>query len=83
MYLFLLQNYTANRIFRMAEEFFTSIGLSPMPESFWQKSILEKPDDGRELQCHATAWDFYDAKDFRLVELINSKYFNFYELFAL
>lgn len=36
-----------------------------MPDVFWQKSILEKPKD-RELICHASAWDFYDAKDFRI-----------------
>jgi hypothetical protein len=54
----------------MAEEFFTSLDLSPMPKTFWEKSILEKPDDDREIQCHATAWDFYDAKDFRLVKLV-------------
>jgi hypothetical protein len=28
--------------------------------------MLEKPTDGREVACHATAWDFYDAKDFRI-----------------
>ena len=35
---------------------------------FWEGSILEKPKDGRELVCHASAWDFYNGKDFRWVE---------------
>lgn len=52
-------------MFRVAEEFFTSLGLSPMPPEFWAESMLEKPTDGREVVCHASAWDFYNRKDFR------------------
>lgn len=52
-------------MFQLAEEFFVSINLTKMPSLFWEKSILEKPFDGRELICHASAWDFYDGKDFR------------------
>lgn len=36
-----------------------------MPETFWKNSILTKPND-REMVCHASAWDFYDGKDFRI-----------------
>lgn len=36
-----------------------------MPPEFWNKSMLEKPTDGREVVCHASAWDFYNGKDFR------------------
>ncbi|XP_030751663.1 angiotensin-converting enzyme-like isoform X2 [Sitophilus oryzae] len=59
------QNYTATKIFRTAEEFFKSINLSEMPETFWNNSVLEKPSD-REIVCHASAWDFFDQKDFRI-----------------
>ena len=52
-------------MFRVAEEFFTSLGLLPMPPEFWAESMLEKPGDGREVVCHASAWDFYNRKDFR------------------
>lgn len=52
-------------MFRVAEEFFTSLGLLPMPPEFWAESMLENPNDGRELVCHASAWDFYNRKDFR------------------
>ena len=51
-------------MFKLAEEFFTSVNLSAMPDTFWERSILEKPS-GRNLICHASAWDFYDGKDFR------------------
>jgi len=37
-----------------------------MTPEFWNRSIIEKPDDGRELVCHASAWDFYDGKDTRI-----------------
>ena len=28
--------------------------------------MLVKPEDGREVICHATAWDFYDGEDVRI-----------------
>lgn len=64
------QNYTTNRIFRTAEAFFKSINLTEMPPAFWKNSILEKPTD-REMVCHASAWDFSDGNDYRLVFLLN------------
>jgi len=61
------QNWTPKKMFKKAEDFFTSMGLDPMPQEFWTGSILEKPTDpGRELVCHASAWDFYNGKDFRI-----------------
>ncbi|XP_063230814.1 angiotensin-converting enzyme-like [Bacillus rossius redtenbacheri] len=59
------QGYKPLKMFQLAEEFFVSLNLSAMPESFWQDSILEKPTD-RDIVCHASAWDFYDGKDFRI-----------------
>ncbi|XP_036428070.1 angiotensin-converting enzyme [Colossoma macropomum] len=59
------QGYNATHMFRVAEEFFTSLGLLEMPPKFWEKSMLEKPD-GREVVCHASAWDFYNREDFRI-----------------
>jgi len=51
-------------MFKLAEEFFTSLNLSAMPAMFWERSILQKPED-RDIICHASAWDFHDGKDFR------------------
>ncbi|XP_066583828.1 angiotensin-converting enzyme-like [Prorops nasuta] len=59
------KGYNATSIFRLAENFFTSINLTAMPDTFWQNSILEKPKD-REIICHTSAWDFYNGKDFRI-----------------
>ena len=33
---------------------------------YFAGSIIEKPADGRDLTCHASAWDFYNGKDFRI-----------------
>uniref|UniRef100_A0A1S4GWX3 Angiotensin-converting enzyme n=1 Tax=Anopheles gambiae TaxID=7165 RepID=A0A1S4GWX3_ANOGA len=59
------QGYTPMKIFQTAEEFFTSIGLSPMAPEFWRNSVLQKPNDGSG-QCSASAWDFCNKVDFRI-----------------
>lgn len=61
----LRQNYTVDHMFHLADDFFTSLGLIKMPETFWNNSMLVKPDD-REVICHASAWDFCDGRDFRI-----------------
>ena len=59
------QNYTALKMFGTSDDFFASLGLTRMPREFWEKSMIEKPTDGRRVVCHASAWDFYNRKDFR------------------
>ena len=49
---------------KLAESFFVSLGLKELPESFYEKSMLEKPKD-RDVVCHASAWDFFVYKDVR------------------
>ena len=58
------QGYTAKKMFQKSDEFFTGLSLVPMPAEFWSESIIEKPP-GREMVCHASAWDFCNGKDFR------------------
>ncbi|XP_046684332.1 LOW QUALITY PROTEIN: angiotensin-converting enzyme-like [Homalodisca vitripennis] len=59
------QNYTPMKMFKLSEEFYTSLNLSAMTDIFWEKSIIEKPKD-RDIVCHASAWDFYSDDDFRI-----------------
>ncbi|KAG9343794.1 hypothetical protein JZ751_013175 [Albula glossodonta] len=59
------KGWDAQKMFEESEHFFTSLGLKPMPPEFWNKSMLEKPTDGRKVVCHASAWDFNNRKDFR------------------
>ncbi|XP_065643822.1 angiotensin-converting enzyme isoform X2 [Hydra vulgaris] len=51
------QNYDYLKMFKKAEEFFTSIGWPSLPPSFWKKSMFVRPND-RNVTCHASAWDF-------------------------
>jgi peptidyl-dipeptidase A len=53
-------------MFTTAEEFYTSLGLEPMPTTYGNKSMITKPEDGRDVVCHASAWDFSDKEDFRI-----------------
>jgi peptidyl-dipeptidase A len=46
---------------RYAENFYTSLGMQKLPETFWQRSLLTKPRD-RDVVCHASAWPM-DGKD--------------------
>ncbi|WP_242352524.1 MULTISPECIES: M2 family metallopeptidase [Anaeromyxobacter] len=55
------QRYDPTRMVKLGEAFFSSLGLDPLPATFWQRSQLVKPKD-REVVCHASAWDVtYDA----------------------
>jgi peptidyl-dipeptidase A len=59
------QGYTPTKIFQVAEEFFTSLGMAPMTPEFWRNSIIQKPNDVY-TQCAASAWDFCNLIDFRI-----------------
>ncbi|MBN2372060.1 MAG: M2 family metallopeptidase [Vicinamibacteria bacterium] len=50
---------------RLAERFFVSLGLDPLPRTFWERSLFVKPRD-REVVCHASAWDVDAADDLRI-----------------
>ncbi|MBW2456757.1 MAG: M2 family metallopeptidase [Deltaproteobacteria bacterium] len=59
------QKYTEKRMVKLAEGFFVSLGLDPLPETFWERSLFVKPRD-REVMCHASAWDVHYADDLRI-----------------
>jgi peptidyl-dipeptidase A len=50
---------------KTGERFYTSIGFTPMPQSFWDRSMFTKPRD-REVVCHASAWDVDNVEDLRI-----------------
>ncbi len=58
-------DYTPIKIFETGEDFFSSLGFDPLPETFWERSMLTKPAD-REVACHASAWDLDWADDIRV-----------------
>jgi peptidyl-dipeptidase A len=50
---------------RIGERFYTSLGLDPLPESFWKRSQIVRPE-GREVVCHASAWNLDNKDDLRI-----------------
>ena len=58
------QNYTVMRMFKTAEEFFTSIGLEKMTDDFYNKSMFTKPPN-RPVFCQPYACDFHNGQDYR------------------
>ena len=55
----------AKAMTRRAEDFYTSLGMPALPESFYAKSQFVKPAD-REVVCHASAWDMNLKGDVRI-----------------
>jgi peptidyl-dipeptidase A len=59
------KGYDHTKMVKTAESFFTSLGLKPLPDTFWERSMFLKPDD-REVVCHASAWDVEMNGDARI-----------------
>jgi peptidyl-dipeptidase A len=58
-------NYTIHRMYRTAEDFFTSIGFERMTSKFWTRSLFVKPND-RDVICQGAASNFDYHDDFRV-----------------
>ena len=59
----------AVKITRMSEDFYVSLGMPKLPDSFWQKSMLTRPRD-RDVVCHASAWDMNMQGDVRVKQCV-------------
>lgn len=59
------KKYDAQKMVRLGEAFFTSLGLDQLPKSFWERSLFTRPKD-REVVCHASAWDVSWNDDLRI-----------------
>jgi peptidyl-dipeptidase A len=57
--------YDAKKMVQTGEGFYTSLGFAPLPQSFWERSVITMPRD-RELVCHASAWDIDNKDDLRI-----------------
>jgi len=57
--------YTPVKMAKTGEGFYSSMGFAPLPQTFWERSLLERPRD-REVVCHASAWDVDDKQDIRV-----------------
>ncbi|MEL7686384.1 M2 family metallopeptidase [Citromicrobium bathyomarinum] len=59
------KGYSETDMVRVGEQFFSSLGFAPLPETFWERSMFTKPAD-REVVCHASAWDLDNKDDIRI-----------------
>jgi peptidyl-dipeptidase A len=59
------QKYDPRRMVEQAEKFFSSLGLAPLPKTFWERSMFTRPRD-RDVVCHASAWDIDWKDDLRI-----------------
>ncbi|MCE7032532.1 M2 family metallopeptidase [Lysobacter sp. GX 14042] len=55
---------SARQMTRRAEDFYTSLGMPKLPDSYWQNTQFIKPRD-RDVVCHASAWDIDMKGDVR------------------
>ncbi|MGN6150946.1 MAG: M2 family metallopeptidase, partial [Lysobacteraceae bacterium] len=55
---------TAKEMAQRAEDFYVSLGMPKLPETYWSNSQFVKPRD-RDVVCHASAWDMNMAGDVR------------------
>lgn len=59
------KGYSPIKMVETGEAFFVSLGLAPLPKTFWERSMIVRPE-GKEVQCHASAWDLDDEEDVRI-----------------
>src|SRR5437588_8667314 len=66
-------------IIKTAEQFYTGLGFTPLPQSFWEKSDLYPvpPDSKRKKNTHASCWHIDLENDIRSLQSIepNSRWF--------
>ena len=55
---------TAKKMTERAQDFYVSLGMPKLPESYWDKTQFIKPRD-RDVVCHASAWDMNMDGDVR------------------
>ena len=67
------KNYSPQEMVRSAENFYVSLGMPRLPETFWERSQFSKPED-REVVCHASAWGLDGGNDLRIKMCIKQTY---------
>jgi len=61
----LAKKYDSKKMVKVAEAFYTSLGMPPLPATFWERSMFDKPK-GKDVVCHASAWDVTFSNDLRI-----------------
>ena len=67
------KDYSPQEMTRSAENFYVSLGMDRLPDTFWERSMFTKPQD-REVMCHASAWGLDGGNDIRIKMCIKQTY---------
>ncbi len=67
------KNYSPQEMVRSAENFYVSLGMPRLPDTFWERSMFSKPAD-RDVVCHASAWGLDGGNDLRIKMCIRQNY---------
>ena len=59
------KRYDPVKMVRAGEGFYTSLGLQPLPATFYTRSQFVRPRD-RDVICHASAWNVDFSEDLRI-----------------
>lgn len=62
-------NQTMNvyQMFEESDRFYQSLGLPPSNMSYGPLSMIVRPPDGRDVQCHASAWGKINAQNLSII----------------
>ncbi|WP_310467018.1 M2 family metallopeptidase [Sphingomonas sp.] len=63
--LLVARKYDPVKMVRAGEGFYTSLGMAPLPATFFTRSQLVRPRD-RDVVCHASAWNVDSKDDLRI-----------------
>lgn len=67
------KKWNHEKMVKTGEAFFTSLGMQPLPKTFWERSLFLKPKD-RNVVCHASAWDVGLSGDLRIKMCIQTDF---------
>jgi peptidyl-dipeptidase A len=67
------KNFSPQEMTRSAENFYVSLGMHRLPDTFWERSMFTKPAD-RDVVCHASAWGLDGGNDLRIKMCIKQTY---------
>ncbi|XP_045529197.1 angiotensin-converting enzyme-like [Pieris brassicae] len=58
-------NWTVDHMVKRGEDFYTSLGLPEMTDTFWRESVFRR--ENTSIRCHGTAADMFKKGDYRLL----------------
>jgi len=67
------KDFSPREMTRNAENFYVSLGMPRLPDTFWERSQFSKPAD-RDVVCHASAWNLDGDSDLRIKMCIKQTY---------